>query len=180
MSKNKKIIIFVLIFISALLFAAFRFVPVLSVDGKRANYSDFLKIKNAIEKTNNISKDKMTGDLNSIAMMNLMEQEFLDILIDNIDHNLKIKAEEVVSDAISKTPGLSLGDVSKELYGLSSADFRKLVLLPQAKRDLLENYFKKNNQDIIQAWASLYGTASVKIYYPGYYWDTKEYAIKKK
>src|SRR3989344_9518630 len=113
MSKNKKIIIFVLIFISALLFAAFRFVPVLSVDGKRANYSDFLKIKNAIEKTNNISKDKMTGDLNSIAMMNLMEQEFLDILIDNIDHNLKIKAEEVVSDAISKTPGLSLGDVSK-------------------------------------------------------------------
>ena len=113
-------------------------------------------------------------------MMNLMEQEFLDILIDNIDHNLKIKAEEVVTEAIAKTPNLSLDEVSKELYGLSSEDFRKLVLLPQAKRDLLENYFKKNNQDIIQAWASLYGTASVKVYYPGYYWDTKEYAIKRK
>src|SRR3989344_2084984 len=180
MIKSKKIIIFVLVVLSAVVFAGFRFIPVLSVQGKKANYSEFLKIKNAIEKTNTISKDKIIGDLNSLAMMNLMEQEFLDILIDNVDHNLKVKAEDIVSEAIIKTPDLSLDEVSEELYGLSSADFRKLVLLPQAKRDLLENYFKKNNQDIIQAWASLYGTASVKIYYPGYYWDTKEYAIKKK
>src|SRR3989344_3082855 len=180
MTKNKKIIIFVLVVLSASIFVGFRFVPVLSVQGKRASYSEFLKIRSAIEKTNFISKDKIPGDLNSVAMMNLMEQEFLDILIDSVDHNLKSKAEDIVAEAIAKTPDLSLDNVSEELYGLSSVDFKKLVLLPQAKRDLVENYFKKNNQDIIQAWTSLYGTASVKIYYPGYYWDTKEYAIKKK
>lgn len=180
MSKNKKIIIFVVLVVLVVIFTAYKFTPVISVEGKRAGYSEFLKIKGAIEKTNSISKVKINGDLNSIAMMNLMEQEFLDILIDKVDHNLKIKAEEIVSDAILKTPDLSLDDASKELYGLTSADFKKLVLLPQAKRDLLEDYFKKNNQDIVQAWASLYGTATIKIYYPGYYWDTKEYTIKRK
>lgn len=180
MSKNKKIIIFVLIFVLALFFVAYKFVPVLSVEGKRVNYTEFLKIKNALHKAFSVSKSQTDEDLNSIAMMNLVEQEFLDILIDNVDRNLHAKAEEIVEEAILKTPNLSLGEASEKLYGLSSQDFMRLVLLPQAKRDLLENYFKGKNEDILQAWASLYGTASIKVYYPGYYWDNKTYEIKKK
>lgn len=179
MSKNKKIILFVLVLSSAL-FTAYQFIPIISVEGKKVSYSEFLKIKSALYKALSISKSKVDGDLNAVAMMNLVEQEFLDILIDNVDRNLKVKAEEIVAEAISKTPNLSLSEVSEELYGLNSKDFKRLVLLPQAKRDLLDNYFKEKSEDILQAWASLYGTASIKVYYPGYYWDTKEYTIKRK
>lgn len=180
MSRNKKILIIVSAIVLAAFWVGFRFVPVISVEGKMSSYSEFLKIRSALEKNTQVLKEKSKEDLNSVAMMNLLEQKLLDILIDNVDHNLKIKAEAMVLEAISKMPGLSLGEASEELYGLTSADFKRLVLLPQAKRDLLENYFKQKNQDIIQAWASLYGTATVKVYYPGYYWDTKEYSIKRK
>lgn len=177
---NKKIIIFVLIFISALFFAAYNFAPVISVEGKKASYSEFLKIKGALQKALSVGTSKIESDLNSVVMMNLVEQEFLDILIDNVDRNLSLRAEEIVLEAISKTPNLSLDKASEEIYGLSSKDFKRLVLLPQAKRDLLDNYFKEKHEDVLQAWASLYGTASIKVYYPGYYWDTETFEIKKK
>lgn len=180
MSKSKKTILLLLIMASSLFFAAYNFVPVISVESKKVNFREFLKIKSALEKALSTSAAKFDGDLNTIAMMNLIEQEFLDILIDNVDRNLKLKAEEIVREAISKTPNLSLDKASEEIYGLSSKDFKRLVLLPQAKRDILDSYFKNKNEDVLQAWASLYGTASIKVYYPGYYWDTKEYTIKKK
>lgn len=180
MTKNKKILTFVLILVLALFFIAYKFAPIISVEGKKASYSEFLKIKGALQQAINTSTSKIDGDLNTVAMMNLIEQEFLDILIDNVDRNLKLKAEEIVLEAISKTPNLSLDKASEEIYGLSSKDFKRLVLLPQAKRDLLDNYFKEKHEDVLQAWASLYGTASIKVYYPGYYWDTETFEIKKK
>ncbi|MEK7560102.1 MAG: hypothetical protein AAB522_02280 [Patescibacteria group bacterium] len=182
MFKGKKILIYTVILavFVALAFAALKFVPVLSVEGKKVNYSKFLKIKNALDQSFSISKSSTSEDLNAVAMMNLVEQEFLDILIDNVDRNLVMKAQGLVEEAIQKTPNLSLNEASEKLYGLNSEDFKQLVLLPQAKRDILENYFKEKNRDILQSWASLYGTASVKVYYPGYYWDTTEYIIKKK
>ena len=159
---------------------AYRFAPIISVEGQKVPYFEFLKIRSALEKALGSGATEVEGDLNSIALLNLVEQEFLDILIDSVDRNLGVKAEELVEEAILKTPNLALDKVSEEIYGLNSSDFKRLVLLPQAKRDLLDNYFKEKKQDVLQAWASLYGTASIKVYYPGYYWDTKEYTIKKK
>lgn len=180
MSKNKKILTFVLVAALVLFFAVYSFTPVLLVESKRIGYSKFLKIRGALEKFNSLSNIKLNEDLNTIALMNLVEQEFLDILINNVDHNLEIEADKIVEEAVLKTEGLSLKKASEELYGLSSEDFKKLVLLPQAKRDLLDKHFKEKKEDILQAWASLYGTASIKVYYPGYYWDKEIYSIKKK
>lgn len=180
--KNKKKIVFLIVIgvVGLAAFFAVPKIPVLKVGEKSISYSKFLKVKGALDKFNSISKLNMGDDVAQIALLNLIEQKFLDILIDSADRNILFEAEKMVEKAIEQTPNLSLGEASEGLYNLSADDFKNLVLLPQAKKDLLDKYFKEKGKDILQAWASLYGTASIKVYYPGYYWDTKEYTIKKK
>ncbi len=180
--KNKKkiIILSVLAVIAASAFFAVPKIPVLSISGKKVSYGNFLKIKGALEKFNDVSNVNLGDDLAQIALLNLIEQEFLDVLIDGADRNILFESEKIVDEAIERTPNLALDKASDELYGLSAEDFKRLVLFPQAKRDLLDRHFQEKGQDILQSWASLYGTASIKVYYPGYYWDTTEYTIKKK
>lgn len=180
--KNKKKIIFLIITALVVVTAFFVVpkIPVLKVNGKNISYGKFLKIKGALEKFNSVSNLNLGDDIQEIALLNLIEQEFLDILIDNVDRNILFEAEKAVNEAIERTPNLSLDEASEELYNLSAQEFKSLVLIPQAKRDILDKYFKEKGDDILQAWASLYGTAPIKVYYPGYYWDTTEYTIKKK
>jgi len=179
--KNKKTIIFLIIVLVAIsAFFAVQKIPVVKVNEKNISYGKFLKVKGALDKFDSVSELNLTYDVGEIALLNLIEQEFLDILIDNVDHNILFEAEKLVAEAIVSTPNLSLDEASKELYSLNAKDFKNLVLIPQAKKDLLDKYFKEKGQDILQAWASLYGTATIKVYYPGYYWDTTEYTIKKK
>lgn len=180
MSKKKITILIVILAVGASAFFAVPKIPVLKVNGKNIGYGKFLKIKRALEKFNKISKVNLGDNINQISLLNLMEQEFLDTFINNVDRNILFEAQKVVDKAIERTPNLTLDKASEELYDLNAKDFKNLVLLPQAKKDLLDKHFNEKGQDILRAWASLYGTASVKIYYPGYYWDTTEYTIKKK
>ena len=181
MIAKKKIIILSIIVIAAA--SAFWGVPsitVLKVNGKNISYGNFLKIKGALEKSNSFFEISMKEDPVEIAFLNLIEQDFLDILIDNVDRNILFESEKAVAEAIESTPNLSLDEASKKLYNLSAEDFKELVLIPQAKKNFLDKHFNEKGEDILMAWASLYGTATVKVYYPGYYWDTAEYTIKKK
>ena len=181
-NKKKKIFLIVIALVAVSALFGVKQIPVLKVNGKNISYGKFLKIKGAIEKSNSVPQLRLgpEGDFGEIALLNLVEQEFLDALIDSTDRNILFEAEKTVNEAIERTPNLSLGEASKELYNLSAEEFKSLVLIPQAKKNLLDKHFNEKGQDILMAWASLYGTATVKVYYPGYYWDTKEYTIKRK
>lgn len=168
------------VFLAVFLLGAIKFIPVLKVEGRFLSYSDFLKVREALTHFDKISQTKNIKDPESLAFMNLIDQVFLDILIEQIDNNIKSEAKKIVEEAILKTENLSLGEAAHELYGLSEKDFKRIVLIPQAKKDLLSKKFDGKDEELLQRWDNFYSTASIKIYYPGYYWDIGEHIVKKK
>ena len=102
----------------------------------------------------------------------------MDKLISQIDTTLDKKADDLVKQSIDQSPNLQLDTAARKLYGLSAEDFKELVLIPQAKRDLLTERFKDNQEQLNQMWEDLVKTADIKVYYPGYKWEGGE--IKKK
>ena len=84
-----------------------------------------------------------------------------------------------MEEAIKTTPNLSLGKASKKIYGLSEPDFKRLVLLPQAEKDLLTKHYEYNPAELENLLNDLAKNAQIKIYYPGYEWSDGEVRIKK-
>jgi len=67
-----------------------------------------------------------------------------------------------------------LEEAANKLYGLSAADFKKFVLIPEAEKDLLIKHYEYNPSELDDLWDFWTRNANVKIYYPGYYWESGE------
>ena len=181
--KRKSVIILAAAgFLVSIIFMVYGFAPVISVNGERASLSEFLKVQSAItnmDKNANNGVLKLSDDaIKERVFGNIIDKILMDALITRTDTSLDKKAEELVKQAIGQNPTLQLDEAAKTLYGLSAGDFIELVLLPQAKRDLLNERFKDNPTQLNETWESLIKTADIKIYYPGYKWEDGE--IKKK
>jgi len=181
--KKKSVIIFAIIILlgmSAL--AVFDFAPVISIDGERVGLADFLKVQSAVrhmDMNGNGGVLKLSDEeVKQRVFGNIIDKVFLDKLISQIDTTLDKKADDLVKQSIDQSPNLQLDTAARKLYGLSAEDFKELVLIPQAKRDLLTERFKDNQEQLNQMWEDLVKTADIKVYYPGYKWEGGE--IKKK
>jgi len=160
-------------------------VPVISINGERVGLSEFLKVQSAVRNMDmngnggvlKLSDEEVKGRV----FGNMIDKVFLDELIGDVDASLEAGAREKVREAIEKEEkdsNLRLEEAARTLYGLSVKDFTELVLLPQAKRDLLTERFKNNPEQLNQMWNDLVKIADIKIYYPGYKWEGGE--VKKK
>ncbi len=168
------------LFLGALLYISFGFLPVLKVEGRSAGYSEFQKVYGAISAFDKVSRKNGMAptDLKKMALESMIESRLLDELIKEANPELAKKAEELVQKTLRENKNLSLDEASKNLYGISTADFQKLVLLPQAKKDALANYYESNPERLTDLWTALLKSAKVKIYYPGFYWENGEVKIK--
>ncbi len=181
--KNKFISIPIVIFTLIIIFVfVFGFLPAAKVSGKIITYSQFLKVLGAIETFNKISNSFASSSdavsLKKQTLENIVDQVFLDILIEKTDPALGKKAEDLVAKTLEENKNLNLASASEKLYGLTPEDFQKLILLPQAKKDVLADYYKDNPGELARRIQILETNVEIKIYYPGFYWDNGEVKIK--
>ena|SRR3989344_2239033 len=183
-TKKNVTILLIVLFLGAVSYISFGFLPVLKVEGTSAGYSEFQKVYGAINVFDKISRGAGGNvtppeEMKKMALESMVESRLLDELIKESNPELAKKAEELVQKTLLENKNLSLGEASKNLYGISAADFQKLVLLPQAKKDALTDYYASNPERLAELWAALLKSAKVKIYHPGFYWENGEVKIKK-
>ncbi|MDP2668956.1 MAG: hypothetical protein Q8P07_03945 [bacterium] len=160
----------------------FGFAPVVSVDGKNASIGEFSKIKSAISHYDTVSGAVGTStlpvELNRRVLSNIIETMLVDKLVSGTDPSINQRAGDVVKEALAGNKSFSLAEAAKRLYGLSEKDFIDLILIPQAKMNLLADYFKSEPAKLNAAWENTNKTADIKIYYPGYKWENGEVIVK--
>ncbi|MDP3935035.1 MAG: hypothetical protein Q8Q46_02375 [Candidatus Giovannonibacteria bacterium] len=179
-TKKNITILLAVLFLGAVSYISFGFLPVLKVEGTSAGYSEFQKVYGAIGAFDKISRKSASPpeDLKKMALESMIESKLLDELIKEANPELAKKAEELVQKTLLENKNLSLDEASKKLYRISAADFQKLVLLPQAKKDALSDYYESNPERLADLWTALLKTAKIQIYYPGFYWEGGEVKIK--
>ena len=101
--------------------------------------------------------------------------------------------ERAVSDLVgraakgvvaSKLNALGLSDpviaeATAKLYGLSTQEFTRMVLAPQARREVLVDYLNKEENDVDQWLTETKMSARVLVFSPDFSWDGKQVAVKK-
>ncbi|KKS95840.1 hypothetical protein A3B05_02605 [Candidatus Giovannonibacteria bacterium RIFCSPLOWO2_01_FULL_43_160] len=179
-TKKNIMISLIILFLGAVLYISFGFLPVLKVEGTLVGYAEFQKVNGAIGAFDKISRKSVSPpeEIKKMALESIIESRLLDELILEANPELAKKAEEILQRTLRGNKNLSLDEASKNLYGISAADFQKLVLLPQAKKDALTDYYESNPERLADLWSALLKTAKVKIYYPGFYWENGEIKIK--
>ena len=117
--------------------------------------------------------------LNADETKKEIERAVLDGLIEDvlIDEELKkiMSAADLgrmVEEKISKIArsGEKLGESASILYGFSADDFKKRVLIPQAKSDILGNRIFLENGNFEEKLKELKRNAKVVILIPGFSW----------
>lgn len=181
-TKKNIVILLIVLFLGAVLYGSFGFLPVLKVEGTSVGYSEFQKVYGAIGAFDKISRKPASAggggmapeEVKKMALESIIESKLLDELIKEANPELGKKAEEILQKILRENKNLSLDEASRNLYGISADDFQKLVLLPQAKKDALADYYATNPERLADLWAALLKSADVKIYYPGFYWENGE------
>jgi len=175
--KSYFILAVVLLLLGGVALMGFGFLPVLKVGGRAASYAEFLKVLGAL-KTFEERVATPTQEFKRLALAELADNLFLDEMISKTDPGIFKKTEEMAAWVLNDRKNSSLGGASEELYGLELEDFKKFVLLPQAKRDALTEYYKGDAEKLSEIWLALKKSVEVKIYYPGYFWDGEDVRIK--
>lgn len=181
-----KKIFFSLIFIFAF-FAAFvlgGFYPVALVDGSPVFYRTWQRAENAAIKFIQTSA-RMSGS----APPDLSRQENAEILLgikrdtltfliedkiagksgERVLKEFAARANKKIDEALRDNPQVEAG--AKLAYGLGLDDFREYVLLPQARKDLLEETFKARGQDYGEWIALAKRSSAVRLYFVPFSWD---------
>ncbi|MBI3638501.1 hypothetical protein HY227_02045 [Candidatus Wolfebacteria bacterium] len=135
--------------------------------GIRADITDSEEARTEIKRA---VLDKLIED-------NLIEQELKKRIGDN---DLKALVDKKIESAIS---GANIEKEVKFIYGLSMKDFRKKILEPQAKSEILEGrLLLENNLPAggFEEWLLGQRTkAKVVVLLPGFSWNGKEVKAKK-
>ena len=180
--KQKYVIaVLLVLFLGGAAIISYGFVPVMKVEGKFVTLAQFLKVYSAIRRFDGISQKTPStdADLKKRAFMNIIETRFLDIVVEKTGVGLRQEAGNLAEKAVAERKS-EFEEASQRLYGLSAAEFEKLVLLPQAEKEVLEKHYENNQADLEKNWAEIYKTSEVKIYYPGFEWKDGEVKIKNK
>ena len=85
-------------------------------------------------------------------------------LVQNFDEQVYLRIE----DALAK--GKNTEAAAKLVYGLSLKDFRTLVLRPQARRDVVAEALKEENQDFFNWLLAEKKNASVQVVFIDFRW----------
>lgn len=181
--KKKYIVVSVIVLLAAgTAIWFFWSAPVMSVEGKQVSTGEFLKIKSAISHFNSVSRASATStlpaELNRQVLGNLIEIMLVNKMVAETDPTINQRAEDLVRQVVADNASFSVSEAANRLYGLSEKDFTDLVLIPQAKRNLLLAHFKDDQAKLNDLWDTTNKIANIKIYYPGFYWADGEVKTK--
>ena len=115
-------------------------------------------------------KNSLFFEFRRMALGGLIE----DMLIEQglrgmTDGDIKKAAEQRLTERETDINGLST--VASTLYGLDLADFKTIVLLPQAKKDMLRERIMERGSDAEDWFAETKKTARVRLFSTQFSWD---------
>lgn len=108
----------------------------------------------------------------------VLDKLITDVLIDReLKHRLKDSelsaiAEKNIQGVVEKNK--DIGEAAKKLYGLEFSDFKRLVLAPQARREILEGRMLLNKENFEEWLKDTKTKARVIILYPNLKWENQE------
>ncbi|MEK7549130.1 MAG: hypothetical protein AAB496_01400 [Patescibacteria group bacterium] len=165
------------------------FYPVALVDFKIINARDFNKdysgaliyYKNALD-----VYVRDSALINADEVKNELKRAVLDNLIENILIDKELKSELSFSDidelADKKieeaTRGKSVKEEAKTLYGFYYEEFKDRVLIPQAKKEILEERLFSKRENFEEKIIEAKSKAKVMIFLSGFEWNGKEVIIR--
>src|SRR3989344_4826562 len=125
--------------------------------------------------------------LQSEEIRNEIKRALLTSLIEDIliDEELKkdMESEDLKRLVINKISDVKQGEnaekAAKILYGFSYDIFKKKVLEPMAKREILESRFYLNNKNIDEYLEEIKSKTKIIILLPEFDWNGKEVIMKK-
>ncbi|TRZ64075.1 MAG: hypothetical protein D4Q79_02350 [Spirochaetia bacterium] len=126
-------------------------------------------IINSLEVRNEIKRAGLEASIEDILISNELKKIFS-------NSELKNQTDKNVNAAIQ---GKDIKKETEALYGLSSGEFTKYFLEPQARREILEARLRLENGDFKQWLAGAEKRAKVMIFLPGFEWKGGTVIIKK-
>jgi hypothetical protein len=134
-------------------------------------YANLLGPQNEEVASLEFKKELRRAVLNDLIEKSLIRQE------------LKTRVGKDLNSLVeNKTKISAKGDDMEEaanlLYGLSLVDFREMVLVPKAQREILEGRLFLENKTIENWLAEAAENASVFILTPEFYWDKNRVALR--
>ncbi len=146
-------------------------------DFNKNYYSSLTYYKKALE---TYSQDSKT--LEADESKKEIKRAVLDNLIENILIDRELRKElkpndlnALIEKKMSEISESQTADKAVEtLYGFSFADFKELVLTPQAKREIFEGRLFLAGIDFGEKMKNVRSLARVMIFLPGFNWDGKE------
>src|SRR3989344_5828865 len=161
------------------------FYPIVLVDFKIISSRDFNKdyfgaliyYKNALD-----VYDSDSDLINADEVKNEIKRAVLDNLIENILIDKELKSElssfninELTDKKIEEAiRGKSVKEEAKTLYGFSYKEFKDRVMVPQAKKEILETNFLSKGEKFEEKIAEAKSKAKVAIFLSGFQWNGKE------
>lgn len=110
--------------------------------------------------------------LNDLVEKSLIRQE----LKNRVGRELAILVENKINFA--EIDGKRLEEAAEVLYGLGLADFKEMVLVPQAQREILEGRLYLEKKSISDWLTEAAGSARVTILTPEFSWDKNRVALR--
>ncbi len=191
--NRKKIIILILsaVFIGIVAVISFKLYPIVFVGWQPVVYADFNNNYNAAvfyyEKAISTYNKSNADIINSLEVRNEIKRAGLEASIEDIlisNELRKIFSSSELKNQIDKSIAVVIQskDIGKEtetLYGLSSGEFTKYFLEPQARKEILEARLRLENGSFEQWLTSAEKQAKVMIFLPGFEWKDGTVVIKK-
>ena len=130
--------------------------------------------------------DKKEFDVQSLDFQKELRRAALNDLIENhlVYEELKVKIgndlEGVVEGRIeiSEADRLNLEEAAQVLYGLSLTNFKEIILVPRARREILEGRLSSEKKSLDGWLADASQSAKVFILTPEFFWDKNKVAVR--
>ncbi|PIR70275.1 MAG: hypothetical protein COU46_02355 [Candidatus Niyogibacteria bacterium CG10_big_fil_rev_8_21_14_0_10_42_19] len=180
-AMKKKIILGILLLALVFLFIYSKgWYVVAKVDKSYLWASEYYQRVGSLEKLKSVSKNDALAEI--ITKKNILEGMIENSII-NAEFSKKDLSEEhaekIITDALSNKSS-TIAEASQKLYGLKLNDFKKLILLPQAKQDILATDMEKNGINFDKWINERSREVSVKIYFLPWMWENGQLVDKSR
>jgi len=160
----------VLVILVLSLAAKANFYPVIRLDGEFVGAGDYYERMNGLKRYAQMTAEPF--DEKTIGR-GIILSLITDELVKKESENRKISADEAhkLVEEVLDSGFENLEKASAELYGWDIEEFKKLVLLPQARQDLLAEALQKEGIDFNKWLSEELARSEIKIYFLPYRWQ---------
>lgn len=174
---NKKLILFILglILLTALFLRVRSSLLVLSVNGEMLKWEDFNSVKLGYSRFRDLNKSNVSDeDIEKGIMFSFVEDVLIKKELEKSGRGREI-IDKMVEGSIRDADQEKISDATSRLYGWTLGEFKKIVLEPQARRNLIDEEFRVKNIDFTSWLEKSMLEADVSVYFLRWKWSGSEF-----